>query len=46
MKKYRLFALMLVVSIITTMLLPFQSMALEDPGLTCKNAILDRKSVV
>ena len=40
MKKYRLFALMLVVSIITTMLLPFQSMALEDPGLTCKNAIL------
>ena len=40
MKKYRLFALVLVVSIMTTLLLPFQSLALEPPELHCKNAIL------
>lgn len=40
MKKYRLFALVLVVSIMTTLLLPFQSMALEPPEFHGKNAIL------
>lgn len=40
MKKYRLFALVLVVSIMTTLLLPFQSLALEPPEFHGKNAIL------
>ena len=40
MKKYRLFALALVVSIMTTLLLPFQSLALEPPEFHGKNAIL------
>lgn len=40
MKKYRLFALVLVVSIMTTLLLPFQSLALEPPEFQGKNAIL------
>lgn len=40
MKKYRLFALVLVVSMMTTLLLPFQSLALEPPEFHGKNAIL------
>ena len=40
MKKYRLFALVLVVSIMTTLLMPFQSLALEPPEFHGKNAIL------
>lgn len=40
MKKYRVFALVLVVSIMTTLLLPFQSLALEPPEFHGKNAIL------
>ena len=40
MKKYRLFTLVLVVSIMTTLLLPFQSLALEPPEFHGKNAIL------
>ena len=40
MKKYRLFALVLVVSIMTTLLLPFQSLALEPTEFHGKNAIL------
>ena len=40
MKKYRLFALVLVVSIMTPLLLPFQSLALEPPEFHGKNAIL------
>lgn len=40
MKKYRLFALVLVVSIMITLLLPFQSLALEPPEFHGKNAIL------
>lgn len=40
MKKYRLFTLVLLVSILTTLLLPFQSLALEPPAFHGKNAIL------
>ena len=47
MKKYRLFVLVLVVSIMTTLLLPFQSLALEPPEFHGKNAILvDAKSFI
>ena len=40
MKKYRLFALVLVVSIMTTLLLPFHTLAAELPEVNGKNAIL------
>ena len=40
MKKYRLFTLALVMAILTTLLLPFQSLALEPPEFHGKNVIL------
>lgn len=40
MKKYRLFTLALVMVILTTLLLPFQSLALEPPEFHGKNVIL------